>query len=563
MPSKAARGRLADARENETAAAARLAEVETALATLRIEQTEADAVAGRIREDAHARELDINRREQQIALDQQQAAMLEARASELEQERQHLEARREPERLGLEGRRQAVAEAENRRDAATGVAQAAAEDYARAQQAIEAVEQDVERARADVYAVLNTVTALNAAVQSAGAQRERAVQSEQRFEMESRELAGELDKVRLERQTSGEQLRRAQDGLDAARVARAASETELANARVEHEWRARDVRSREHELAGTAARLRSLEELDAHRAGFADAARMVLVNANGRVGQMGALADFVEVEPRYERAVEACLGDLLQHVLVERIEHVSAGLQADPAGRRRPLRLHRRQARRREASTPGVRSRLGVRGTCRHRAPAETSSASAARSRRALRAAIGDALIAESFDTATRVAPLVPFPVATIEGDVFRGQSRGDRRRQGRVARHPGHQARDQGAARAHRRRARRPGGARRRDHRVRADDRPRHRRHPGLRAPRCTARKRRIVSIEAQVSRAAQDEFRVQQRVDLVATETRRVREEIDGLDLAAGRGPRVHRPAGRRQARGGRDVRRLPCSD
>ena len=243
------------------------------------------------------------------------------------QERQHLEARREPERLALEGRRQAVVEAETRRDAATGVAQAAAEDYARAQQAIEAVEQDVERARADVYAVLNTVTALNAAIQSAGAQRERAVQSEQRFDMESRELAAELEKVGGERQISGEQLRRAQDGLDAARVAKAARESELASARIEHEWRARDVRSREHDLAGAAARLRSLEELDAHRAGFADAARMVLVNANGRVGQMGALADFLEVEPRYERAVEACLGDLLQHVLVERIEHVSAGLR--------------------------------------------------------------------------------------------------------------------------------------------------------------------------------------------------------------------------------------------
>ena len=75
------------------------------------------------------------------------------------------------------------------------------------------------------------------------------------------------------------------------------------------------------------ARLRSLEEIDTHRGGFADAARMVLVNANGKVGQMGALADFIDVEPRYERAVEACLGDLLQHVLVERLDHVSAGLK--------------------------------------------------------------------------------------------------------------------------------------------------------------------------------------------------------------------------------------------
>ena len=523
-----ARGRLADARENETAAAARLAEVETALATLRIEQTEADAVAGRIREDAHARELDINRREQQIALDQQQAAMLEARAAELEQERQHLEARREPERLALDGRRQAVAEAETRRDAATGVAQAAAEDYARAQQAIEAVEQDVERARADVYAVLNTVTALNAAIQSAGAQRERAVQAEQRFEMESRELAAELDKARLERQTSGEQLGRAQDALEAARAARAASESELASARAEHEWRARDLRTREHELAGTAARLRSLEELDAHRAGFADAARMVLVNANGRVGQMGALADFLEVEPRYERAVEACLGDLLQHVLVERIEHVSAGLRLirqEDAGRCGFIVGH--PGGERPALDDGSPSEAPA-GTVRLQSVVRVGGPFAP----ALRAAIGDGLIAESFETATRVAPDVPFPVATMEGDVFRGQyvvTGGDKAESRGIlaTKREIKELRERIAAErialaalaaettAFEQTIAQATAA------IQALSAEIHR------------QEKAIVSIEAQVSRAVQDDLRVQQRVDLVATETRRVREEIAGLDL------------------------------
>ena len=63
---------------------------------------------------------------------------------------------------------------------------------------------------------------------------------------------------------------------------------------------------------------------------------MVLVEANGHVGQMGALADFIEVDPRYERAVEAHLGDLLQHVLVRRHEHAAAGLdlvRREDAGR--------------------------------------------------------------------------------------------------------------------------------------------------------------------------------------------------------------------------------------
>ena len=70
------------------------------------------------------------------------------------------------------------------------------------------------------------------------------------------------------------------------------------------------MRSREHELAGLAARLTSLEQLDAARAGFGDAARAVLVNANGKVNQKGAVADYVEVDTGYERAVDACLSDL-------------------------------------------------------------------------------------------------------------------------------------------------------------------------------------------------------------------------------------------------------------
>ena len=193
--------------------------------------------------------------------------------------------------------------------------------------AIEALEQDVEKARADVYAVLNTITALTAAHDAAAAQRERAVDANSRLDLEARELGAELERARAQRTAAAEALHRAQDGLESARMARAARESELASARLEHEWRSREVRTREQELAGMAARLHSLEEIDTHRGGFADAARMVLVNANGKVGQMGAVADFIEVEPRYERAVEACLGDLLQHILVERLEHVSAGLK--------------------------------------------------------------------------------------------------------------------------------------------------------------------------------------------------------------------------------------------
>jgi chromosome segregation protein len=221
-------------------------------------------------------------------------------------------------------------------------------------------------------------------------------------------------------------------------VARAAREAELAGARAEYESRTRDIRSREHGLAGMSARLRSLEEIDGHRSGFADAARLVLVSANGKVGQMGAVADFLEVEPRYERAVEACLGDLLQHVLVERLDHVSAGLKLirqEDAGRcgfivGRPSGS--------TSADPGGDVHCGVThtqsdasGMAFMPAPVSAPSGTVALSSvvrvagpfpQAIAAVMGGALIADSFDTAAQVAPSVPFPVATLEGDVFRGR---------------------------------------------------------------------------------------------------------------------------------------------
>ncbi len=74
------------------------------------------------------------------------------------------------------------------------------------------------------------------------------------------------------------------------------------------------------------ARLASLTDLETARAGYTDAARMVLAQANGHVGQQGSVADYLEVEPKYERAVEACLGDLLQHVIVPTHAQAEAGL---------------------------------------------------------------------------------------------------------------------------------------------------------------------------------------------------------------------------------------------
>jgi chromosome segregation protein len=532
---ESARARLSETREQESAAAARLAEVENELGRLRIELAEAETVAARIRDAAHARELEINRRQQQIALDTQQAEMLRTRTEELETERLTLEARREPERIALEERRAAAVDAERAREEAAALAASAAADHTQAQQAIEAAEQDVEQARGELYAVLNTVTALTAALQSATAQRERAEESLSRLQIEASDLRTEHDRAVSSRSAASEALAAAHDTLETLRISRAARESELSTARSEHEWRAREVRTREHALASLTARLRSLEELDAHRAGFSDAARMVLVQANGHVGQLGALADFIEVDPRYERAAEAHLGDLLQHVLVRRHEHAAAGLalvRREDAGRCGFVILEEPRHRD-ESEAPGALQPQPVVDAADRSGAVLLSSVIrvASAHEAAIRAAIGDALIVDTFEAAQELALTTPLPVATLDGDVLRGahlvtggskaESRGILATKREIKELRERVAADREAL--ERLIAETTEFERAIAHATAAI--------AGL-SSELHRQEKDIVSVEAQLQRATDDEARVAQRRALVDTETARVQEEIATLD-------------------------------
>jgi chromosome segregation protein len=409
-----ARTRLAEAREREAVAAARVAEVDSGLARLRIEQAEADAQASRIREDAHARELDINRRQQQQEFNRHQADTLAARATEIDAEIGELEARREPARIAWDTRRQASLDAAAARDEAAAVVAVANEGLARAQQRIEGLEGDVEAARTAVYSTLNSATALRHVVQHAIAQHERVGETLAKLAVESDDLGRERETMNAERAAAQSALARARESLGQVVLARTARESELAIARSEHEARARDLRTREQEMAAVEARLTSLEEMAASRADFGDAARTVLVQANGHVGQQGAVADYLDVDSVYERAVEACLGDLLQHVIVERHDQAAAGLSlvrehgagrcgfvvVDPGSNG----YHPRDVLRVPGIVP-VSDVVRVQG-----AHAST-----------IVKVLPEAYVADSFDLAVSFSRQTAAPVATIEGDVFRG----------------------------------------------------------------------------------------------------------------------------------------------
>jgi chromosome segregation protein len=408
------RAELAGVREREAGAAAHVAEVESDLARLRIEQAEADRRAASVREDAHTRELGITRRQQQLALNRQQVDMLDSRAEELAQELAALEGRHEPAAVALKVGRAASADAEVARARAAERLAVANDDHARALGRIESHESDVESTRETVFGVINAATALRHALQHAAHQQDRVGESLLRLDLEQDDVRRETDGVASSRAETIEALARAREVLADLRRERAAREAEVASARARHEELARDVRGREHAAAAAAARLASLEELAGSRADFSDAARMVLIQANGHVGQQGAVADYLEVDGRYERAVEACLGDLLQHVIVDRHEQAEAGLSlvrecdagrcgfvvVDPDSNG----FHPRETLRR----PGI---VPVADVLRIQGPHQAT----------LTKVVPEAYVAETFEHAVAMSRETSAPVATLAGDVLRG----------------------------------------------------------------------------------------------------------------------------------------------
>ncbi|RPH61486.1 MAG: chromosome segregation protein SMC, partial [Acidobacteria bacterium] len=277
------------------------------------------------------------------------------------------------------------------------------------------LEADVEAARAEVFAALNSATALRHAVEHAGLSRERVTGQLSKLDLELAEVTREAERVTGERTAAAQALRRAQQSAEATKLARSARDAELASARIELEWRTQALRTTERELAALSARLGSLEELDSARAGYTEAAKMLLAQANGRVEQMGSVADCLEVEPRYERAVEACLGDLLQHVLVPRTEHALAALQIvseAKVGRCGLLVVEPSATTDDTAATtpdlPGLR-------------PIESVLRIDGKYSSAIRAAMGEAWIAEDLEPALASAARVRAPIVTLAGEIVRG----------------------------------------------------------------------------------------------------------------------------------------------
>ena len=413
-----ARTRLGAAREVEEAAAARVSTVEGNRERCQIELAEAENAATRSRDAAHALDLAVERRQQQLTFDRRQIETQADSLGEIAGEIEALRARRDPARNELEAQ---IAEARRcgaERDEVGAGLQAREDDLAQAQRALDGLEGDVEAARSEVFAAVNAATALQHAIEHASASHEKLGESLAKLDAEAADLAIESREIEAGRARLDVAEQETKAALARDRSACAEREAELASVRRDREALARDLRGREQGLAGLTGRLTSLRDLEATRAAYTEAARLLLSAEGAGVRHLGSVADHLEVAPGRERAVEACLGDLLQHVVVPSRSDAEAGIsfvRSRGAGRVGFLVADAadRAGRVPEAPTASVEPVAGV---------VEVAGPGAD----AVGAAIAGRWLAPSFDAAASAARLTDAPVATPEGDVFRGAGRVD-----------------------------------------------------------------------------------------------------------------------------------------
>ena len=410
---ESARRRLDAARAREQSAAAQLALVESERERCQIELAEAESGATGARDAAHARELAVERRQQQITFDAQQAETLGETLVEMERELEDLQARREPARRERDAHVVDAVRCGADRDDVGGTLQAKEAALAQAQRALDGLEGDVEAARSEVNAAINSATALRHAVEHATAGQTRLAATLTKLDSEAADVAVETQTVAAARERVLAAERATQEALDRVKAACANREAELDSLRVEREAHARDLREREQELAGYSGRLTSLRDLESTRAGYSDAARLLLSEAGSGVRHLGSVADHLEVEPGRERAVEACLGDLLQYVVVLSRVDAEAGLalvRRHSAGRAGFL-IVETSAVSRPLAAPADGGLVSIADVVR----VDGDGAAA------IRAAIENHWLAGSSDEAALAALQTPAPIATPDGDVFRG----------------------------------------------------------------------------------------------------------------------------------------------
>jgi len=255
-------------------------------------------------------------------------------------------------------------------------------------------------------------------------QRDLAIERCEACERQDRDLASlEADQQRLlDRVLEGVTRCRAEQEEVARRARQAESDQEVLRAQME------TLREQANQLH---SRLASLRELAERFEGYEDGQRYLLQQKAGGearlAGIRAALAELIETPPRYERAIEALLGDAVQGLVVDDVGEAEQGIAVlRERGQGRATFLVRREnGPRSESAASIIRREL----TCLDPAllPAGAIQGFAVdlircghSDRGLIERLLADALVVDALGTALNLSGRLcaPFTIATLDGEI-------------------------------------------------------------------------------------------------------------------------------------------------
>ncbi len=310
---------------------AELQECEGQYGRLQAEGYEAERELAEARRRLSELELDLERTRSRKESQLRQVVSIEERLSQAEHEAAELD-RRTAELAGELAQQGAHArDLEQQAEALRGRLAEKGEERARLQEAVRECEGRIEASRQAALALMGEVSSLRNRL----AQLEEYLAGLERDEARARreEQAAQADWERLHqvKKATSERLAARQATLESLADRRKRTEAALEEQRAVARQLRSSVEAARAELARIRARRDSLEEILSHRAYTTEAVKRLFgAIEEGRAGELrplGVLADFVEVEPAYEKAVEEFLHEELEYVLVADWKQAERGVE--------------------------------------------------------------------------------------------------------------------------------------------------------------------------------------------------------------------------------------------
>ena len=319
---------LSEAGEAENVALAHAARLEAGLSAERLQLLEDEKKVQQLADQSHAIDKQLRLSEQEMEFAKRERETIATRQAQHEEEVSLLGVRlellgREEEGLRLEEQKlaDASAEDETRQKQAEESLQSALKEIHDAQHTVEGERHEavsvltrLANHRTNLVNLEKRRTELGGRLQKTSAEKEQLEARAQELARQRDELAQKLAEAQAKRRELHEHKVATEADLAAGRAEQRESETQL-------------IKLRE-ELADRRSRLTSLLELQKNFEGYGRGVKAIMLRAEEerrRDGVYGLVADVLRVERRYERAIEAVLGERLQLVLVE--SH-AAGLKA-------------------------------------------------------------------------------------------------------------------------------------------------------------------------------------------------------------------------------------------